>query len=144
MSENIIKGLFKINISEKSSMLIARVVLIVIAILSVIIAWNPDSSVFQIVSFAWAGFGATFGPVMLSALFWKRSNKYGAMAGMLVGGVMVFVWKFALKPLGGVFQIYELLPAFILASVAIVVVSLITAKPSQEIVEEFESVKAEK
>jgi sodium/proline symporter len=125
-------------------MLIARVVLIVIAILSVIIAWNPDSSVFQIVSFAWAGFGATFGPVMLSALFWKRSNKYGAMAGMLVGGVMVFVWKFALKPLGGVFQIYELLPAFILASVAIVVVSLITAKPSQEIVEEFESVKAEK
>ncbi len=144
MSENIIKGLFKINISEKSSMLIARVVLVVIAILSVIIAWNPDSSVFQIVSFAWAGFGATFGPVMLSALFWKRSNKYGAMAGMLVGGVMVFVWKFALKPLGGVFQIYELLPAFILATIAIVVVSLVTAKPSKEIVEEFESVQAEK
>jgi sodium/proline symporter len=143
MSENIIKGLFKVKLSEKSSMMIARLVLIVISILSIIIAWNPDSSVFQIVSFAWAGFGATFGPVMLSALFWRRSNKYGAISGMVVGGVMVFVWKFILKPMGGVFGIYELLPAFVLATIAIVLVSLITEKPSQEITQEFDEVKAE-
>lgn len=143
MSENIIKGLFKIKLSEKASMNIARVVLIVIAMLSIVIAWNPDSSVFQIVSFAWAGFGATFGPVMLAALFWKRSNKYGAMSGMIVGGVMVFVWKFALKPLGGIFQIYELLPAFILATISIVIVSLVTSEPSKEIQQEFDEVKLE-
>jgi sodium/proline symporter len=124
-------------------MMIARLVLIVISILSIIIAWNPDSSVFQIVSFAWAGFGATFGPVMLSALFWRRSNKYGAISGMVVGGVMVFVWKFILKPMGGVFGIYELLPAFVLATIAIVLVSLITEKPSQEITQEFDAVKVE-
>lgn len=143
MSENIIKGLFNVKLSEKSSMMIARLVLIVISILSIIIAWNPDSSVFQIVSFAWAGFGATFGPVMLSALFWRRSNKYGAISGMVVGGVMVFVWKFILKPMGGVFGIYELLPAFVLATIAIVLVSLITEKPSQEITQEFDEVKVE-
>lgn len=143
MSENIMKGVFKIKLTEKSSMNIARAVLLVIAVISVIIAWNPDSSVFQIVSFAWAGFGATFGPVMLSALFWKRSNKYGAIAGMVTGGVMVFVWKFIIKPFGGVWGIYELLPAFIVASLAIVIVSLITAEPSAEIQAEFDEVQAE-
>jgi sodium/proline symporter len=143
MSENILKGLFKIQLSEKSSMNVARLVLVVIAVLSIAIAWNPDSSVFQIVSFAWAGFGATFGPVMLASLFWKRSNKYGAIGGMVSGGVMVFVWKFLLKPMGGVFGIYELLPAFLVATVVIVVVSLLTPPPSKDMLEEFEAVKVE-
>ena len=77
---------------------------------------------------------------MLASLFWKRSNKYGALAGMIVGGVMVFVWKYLIAPMGGVWAIYELLPAFVLSSIAIVVVSLLTAAPDKEIVEEFESV----
>lgn len=104
---------------------------------------NPDSSVFHIVSFAWAGFGATFGPVMLCALFWKRSNKWGALAGLVAGGIMVFVWKFLVRPLGGAWDLYELLPAFIVALAAIVIVSLLTKAPEQELVEEFEAVQAE-
>lgn len=124
-------------------MISARVVLLVIAALSILIAWNPDSSVFQIVSFAWAGFGATFGPVMLCALFWKRSNKWGALAGMIAGGITVFIWKFLIRPLGGAWDLYELLPAFLVALLCIIVVSLLTKAPEKELVEEFEAVQAE-
>jgi sodium/proline symporter len=141
MSENLLRGVFRINLSQRASMITARVVLLLIAALSVVIAWNPDSSVFQIVSFAWAGFGATFGPVVLAALFWKRSNKWGALCGLLAGGIMVFVWKFCIRPLGGAWDIYELLPAFLVATLAIVVGSLLTASPSKEIQDEFECVK---
>ena len=143
MSENLLKGMFKINLNQKQSMISARLVLIVIAVLSVFIAWNPDSSVFRIVSFAWAGFGATFAPVMLLALFWKRSNKYGAIAGLITGGVMVFLWKFVIANLGGVFAIYELLPAFVVAIVVNVIVSLCTAKPADDMIAEFDAVNAE-
>lgn len=143
MSENLLGGVFKIKLTEKGSMLSARAVLIVIALLSVVLAWNPESSVFDIVSFAWAGFGATFGPVMLAALFWKRSNKYGAIVGMIAGGIMVFAWKFGISKLGGAWAIYELLPAFIVAVIAIVVVSLLTAAPEKEIVDEYELVQKE-
>lgn len=141
MSENIIGGLFKLKLSETAQMVVARVTLIVISIIGVVLAWDSDSNVFKIVSFAWAGFGAAFGPVMILALFWKRSNKYGAICGMLAGGIMVFVWKFAIAKLGGVFAIYELLPAFIIGLVVNIVVSLVTKKPEQEIIDAFEEVK---
>ena len=101
------------------------------------------SSVFQIVSFAWAGFGATFGPVVLVSLFWKGANRYGVLAGMVSGGVMIFLWKYVIAKLGGVFAIYELLPAFIVAVAVIVVVSLVTGGPEQEVLEKFEQVKAQ-
>ena len=119
-------------------MWVARGTVIVIAIIAVMIASDPNSSVFEIVSFAWAGFGATFGPLVLFSLFWKRTTLQGALAGMVSGGVMIFLWKFLIKPLGGVWGIYELLPAFIVASILILVVSLLTKAPSQEIVDEFE------
>ena len=140
MSENIMKGVFKMKLNEKQSMLVARCVLVVIAVLGVILAWNPNSSVFRVVSFAWAGFGATFGPVMLTALFWKRSNKWGAAAGLVVGGVMIFVWKFLIRPLGGAWDIYELLPAFLCALTAIIVVSLATKAPEQDVTDEYDEV----
>ncbi|MBQ8926651.1 MAG: sodium/proline symporter [Oscillospiraceae bacterium] len=140
MSENILGGVFGLKLTQKQSMLSARAVLIVIAILGILIAWNPESSVFRVVSFAWAGFGATFGPVMLAALFWKRSNKYGAVAGMVAGGVMVFLWKFGIARLGGAFAIYELLPAFVVACIAIVIGSLVTPAPEEGIVKEFDAV----
>jgi len=143
MSENILKGVFDIKLSDKVSMLVARAVLLVVSVLSIILAWNKDSSVFRVVSFAWAGFGATFGPVMLTALFWKRSNRWGAIAGLVVGAVMVFVWKFHIAPIGGVFAIYELLPAFLCALAAIIIVSLLTGAPEKEITDEFDTVKAE-
>lgn len=140
MSQNILNDAAKLKAAKNHSIAIARITVIVIAIIAVFLAKNPDSSVFRIVSFAWAGFGAAFGPVMLFALFWKRSNRWGALAGMIVGGGMVFVWKFLVRPMGGAWDIYELLPAFILACIAIVVVSLVTKAPSKEIVEEFESI----
>ena len=143
MSENLLKGVFHIKLSEKQSMIAARAVLLIIAVLGIVLAWDQNSSVFRVVSFAWAGFGATFGPVMLTSLFWKRSNKWGALAGLVAGGIMVFVWKFLVRPLGGAWDLYELLPAFIVALAAIVIVSLLTKAPEQELVEEFEAVQAE-
>jgi sodium/proline symporter len=127
----------KLQTNDKAGMIAARITLIIIAIFAVILARDPNSSVFSIVSFAWAGFGAAFGPVMLFSLFWKRTTGYGALAGMLSGGVMIFVWKYMVRPLGGAWNIYELLPAFIIACVMIVVVSLLTPAPDQSIIDEF-------
>lgn len=141
VSQNLFADCFKVKLSQKASMIVARVTVVIISIISIILASDPDSSVFDIVSFAWAGFGATFGPVVLAALFWKNANKYGAIAGMLSGGIMIFVWKYVIAKLGGVFAIYELLPAFIVAILMIVVVSKLTGKPEQEVLEKFEEVK---
>ncbi|HPD55756.1 MAG TPA: sodium/proline symporter [Smithellaceae bacterium] len=140
VTENLIGECFGIKLPAKKTMLIARATVILIAVIAAFIARNPESSIFLIVSFAWAGFGAAFGPVMLFALFWKRSNLYGAVAGMIAGGAMVFVWKYLVRPFGGAWNIYELLPAFLFACVAIVAVSLITKAPAREITEEFDSV----
>lgn len=116
----------------------------VISVIAIFLARDPDSSVFRIVSFAWAGFGAAFGPVVLCALFWKRANKYGAISGMLAGGAMVFIWKFLVRSAfaGTVLDIYELLPAFIVGLAVIIVVSLLTKAPDKEITDKFDEVKA--
>lgn len=143
VSQNLVKDCFHIKITEKMSIVVARITVVVIAVIGVFMASNPDSSVFDIVSFAWAGFGATFGPVVLVSLFWKGANRYGVLAGMVSGGVMIFLWKYVIAKLGGVFAIYELLPAFIVAVAVIVVVSLVTGGPEQEVLEKFEQVKAQ-
>ena len=140
ISQNLLQDFLKIKMDTKTSMRAARLTVIGIALVAVVLAWNPDSSVFTIVSFAWAGFGASFGPVMLFALFWKRSNLPGAIAGMVAGNVMVFVWKYGIKPMGGIWGIYELLPAFLVACAAIIIVSLATAAPSKEICDKFDSI----
>ena len=140
VSQDILTDFLGIKMENRKSMLAARLTVVIIALIALILAWNPDSSVFRVVSFAWAGFGATFGPSMLLALFWKRSNKYGAIAGMATGGIMVFVWKFLIAPLGGVFGIYELLPAFLVTLVVNVVVSLLTPAPSKEALAIFDEV----
>lgn len=145
ISQNLLCEVLGIKMSKKALFVVARVSVVLISVIAIFLALDPNSSVFTIVSFAWAGFGATFGPVMLAALFWKRANKWGALAGMLSGGVMVFVWKFLIRTsfAGTVLDIYELLPAFIIALVAIVVVSLVTAAPEKETAEEFDAVAAE-
>lgn len=142
VSEDIIKA-FKANVSDKKKMIIARCAVIVIAFIAMIIAKDPNSKVFEIVSFSWAGFGATFGPLVLCALFVKRTNKWGAVAGMVTGAVTVFLWKFVISKLGGAFAIYELLPAFVVSLFFIIVVSLITGKPSKEVTDTYDEVKAE-
>ena len=141
VTHNLLTNVFGVKLSDKKSMLIARLTVVGVAVLGVIFASDPNSSIFRVVSFAWAGFGATFGPVMLFSLFWKRCNKWGAIAGMASGAVMIFVWKYLIAPIGGILNIYELLPAFIISSIFIVVVSLATKAPDAEIVAEFESVK---
>lgn len=140
VTHNILTDVFGIKLSDKKTMTIARITVVGVAILGILFASNPASSIFRVVSFAWAGFGATFGPVMLFALFWKRCNYQGAIAGMISGAVTVFIWKYLIAPLGGVFAIYELLPSFIVACIFIVVVSLCTAAPEKEIQDEFDSV----
>ena len=140
VSENILKGVFGISLSDKKTILAARITVLVISVIGIFIARDPASSVFQIVSFAWAGFGAGFGPVVLFSLFWRRCNRWGALAGMLTGGGMVFMWKYLIKPMGGVWGIYELLPSFLVASLAIFIVSLLTKEPEEEIVSEFDAV----
>lgn len=141
LAKNIYQGVIKKKATDKQVMLVSRITLIAIAAIAVVIALDEDSIIFKIVSFAWAGFGATFGPLMLFSLFWKRINKAGAVAGMVGGAAMVFVWKLVISNLGGVFAIYELLPAFIFSSICIVVASLLTAPPSKEIEEDFEKAK---
>lgn len=140
LAENIYHGIFKKNAKDKEIMWVSRIAMAVITIIAMIIAWDSNSTIFGITSFAWAGFGATFGPLMLFSLFWKRTTQIGAIAGMLSGGIMVFFWELVINPLGGIWSIYSLLPAFIFSSIVIFVVSLLTKKPSAEIEQEFESI----
>lgn len=140
ISQNILKDVLHLKISEKGTMIAARLTVVGIAIIAAFIARDPNSSIFMIVSFAWAGFGASFGPVMLFSLFWKRTTRTGALAGMISGGAMVFIWKYLVRPIGGAWDIYELLPAFLVACAFILVVSLLTKAPEQEILDEFDSI----
>ena len=142
ISKSIYQGIMKKDASDKQVLFMSRATLLVIAIVGILIALDEDSVIFSIVSFAWAGFGATFGPLMLFSLFWKRTTRSGAIAGMVSGGSMVFIWYFLIKPHGGIWGVYELLPAFIVSCIAIVVGSLLSKEPSKEIQEEFEEVKA--
>ena len=141
VSQNILQEFGHMKLTEKQSLFAARLTIICISVVGVVLARDPNSSVFGIVSFAWAGFGGSFGAVVLCSLFWKRCNWQGALAGMLCGGLMVFVWKYIISPLGGVFGIYELLPAFLMSLVVCVVVSLVTPAPSAEIEAEFDAAK---
>ena len=143
-SKNIYQGLLHRKATDKQVLLVSRVTLLAITVIAIFIALDENSVIFTIVSFAWAGFGATFGPLMLLSLFWKRINRAGAVAGMVGGGCMVFVWNLLVRPLGGVWDLYELLPAFVFSALCIVVVSLLTAPPSEEICREFEEVRVGK
>ena len=140
-AKNIFQGVAHKKATDKQVMWVSRITLLVLALIGIVIALDENSVIFKIVSFAWAGFGATFGPLMLFSLFWKRTNRAGAIAGMISGAGMVFLWKLVISQLGGVFAIYELLPAFVFSSICIVVFSLLTAPPSKEIEEDFEAVR---
>ena len=140
VSQDIVQDYMGKELDNRRSMLAARGTVIGIAFVALLLAWNPNSSVFRVVSFAWAGFGATFGPVMLLALFWKRSNRQGALAGLVVGGIMVFVWKYLIAPIGGVLAVYELLPAFIFALLADIIVSLATPAADAEVLAAYDRV----
>ncbi|WLR42077.1 sodium/proline symporter PutP [Bacillus carboniphilus] len=133
--EDFYKAFFKRDASDKELVWIGRFSVLVIAIIAILLAANPDSSVLELVSYAWAGFGAAFGPVIILSLFWKRMTGLGAGAGLLVGALTVVIWK---NIEGGLFNLYEIVPGFVFSTIVIIIFSLISGKPSQEIEEEFE------
>lgn len=133
VAKNIYKGVLRKSASEKEILLVTRIVLVSISIFAMFLASNENSVIFNIVSFAWAGFGAAFGPVILTSLFWRRTSRNGALAGMIVGGGTVLIWNMLQTKFGGIFDVYELLPAFIFALITIIVVSAFdTVEPGVE------------
>jgi len=140
IAKNIYKGIIRKQASDKEVMWVTRGILIAITLFAMIVATGGNQVIFTIVDFAWAGLGATFGPLMLFSLFWKKTTYPAAVAGMVTGGVTVLIWNFFISKLGGIFAIYELLPAFILSSIVIVVVSKLTGEPSKEMQEDYDSV----
>lgn len=138
VAENIFRGVLKRDATDNQVMIVARITLVVVFLFGIFVAYDENSSIFYVVSYAWAGLGASFGPLTLFALYWRRTNKQGAIAGMLTGTIVVLVWHNLIRPLGGVFGLYELLPAFLLASLAIFVVSKLTAPPEQAVLDEFD------
>lgn len=140
LAKNLYQGVVRKQAGDREVLVLTRITLLVIAAVAMCIALDENSIIFTIVSFAWAGFGATFGPLMLFSLFWKRVNRAGAIAGMTGGGVMVFVWKLLVRPLGGAWNVYELLPAFVFSSLCIVLVSFLTKAPDEETAADFRAV----
>ncbi|MGI6030967.1 MAG: sodium/proline symporter PutP [Eubacteriales bacterium] len=139
LAEDFYKNLIRKNASDKEVLWISRIGVLVVSVIAVVLAMDPNSSIFGIVSYAWAGLGASFGPAVLVSLYWKRMTRRGAIAGVVVGAVGTVVFNWLKTNVGGIFSIYELLPAFILAVVVIVVVSLLDQAPQQEIQQEFDA-----
>ncbi len=145
VSEDMYKGVINKKASDKNALLVGKIAVIVVAVFAYIIALDPNSSVMGLVSNAWAGFGAAFGPIILLSLFWKRFNLSGAVAGMATGAALVIVWeyiKFGGETLASSTGLYSLVVGFALALVVSVVVTLITKAPSKEIVEDFDKVNS--
>ena len=138
VAENIYRGVFKRDASDREVMIVSRITLLVVLLVGIGVAVDENSVIFRVVWYAWAGLGASFGPLMLCSLYWRRMNRQGALAGMLGGALTVLVWHNFVKPLGGVFGIYELLPAFIVSLGCIFVVSKLTAEPDASITDEFD------
>lgn len=119
--------------SDKELIYVSRFTVLVVAALAIYLALDPNNYILTMVAYAWAGFGAAFGPCILLSLFWKRMTKNGALAGIIVGGLTVLIWKqFAW------FGLYEIVPGFIFSLVAIYLVSKWDAPPSAEIQAEFD------
>lgn len=137
-SRDIYKGFLNKDASEKTTLLVSRITVGVVALIGFLIALNPNSSIFGLVSYAWAGFGATFGPLVLLALFWRGTTRNGALVGLICGGITVLAWK-PLK--GGIFDIYEILPGFIVCLVVTIIVSILDKNKNQEMLEEFDTYK---
>lgn len=145
-SKDIFKNVAKPDASDKTVLKVSRITVVVVALLAFFIAWDPESNIMKLVSDAWAGLGSAFGPVVVCSLFWKRTNIAGAVAGIVSGGLTVIVWDY-LAVFGGqtiseITGIYSLLVGFFVSLIFIVIFSLATKAPSQEIVSEFEKVKS--
>ncbi|MGO4889654.1 sodium/proline symporter PutP [Anaerobacillus sp. MEB173] len=141
LAEDFYKSIFRRNASETELVWVGRFGVLLIAVIATLLALNPENTVLDLVGYAWAGFGAAFGPVIILSLFWKRMTRNGALAGMIIGGAVVIIWS---RIQGGWFDLYEIVPGFLLSLIAIIIVSLLDKEPSKEIQAEFESVESQK
>lgn len=125
---------------EKEFVMIGRLSVLLVAIVSMAIAWSPNDTILNLVGNAWAGFGAAFGPLVLLSLYWKGLTKHGAITGMVLGSITVIFW-IVMKSHGGIFELYEIVPGFFISFVSTVLVSMVTPKPEQRIIDEFDEMK---
>jgi len=137
LTEDLYRGFLRKKAANRELVWVGRSGVLLIALVAIAIAWNPESRVLGLVSYAWAGFGAAFGPVILLSLYWKRINRNGALAGMLAGAATVILWKQSGSAL------YEIVPGFIAATIAIIVVSLLTRAAPAAVQATHEEVKRE-
>ncbi|UUM33125.1 sodium/proline symporter PutP [Vibrio japonicus] len=130
LAEDFYKQVFKKDASSEEIVMVGRIAVIAISIVALILAMTPDSTVLGLVSYAWAGFGAAFGPALILSLYWSRMNRNGALAGIIIGGVTIVVWK---QLSGGWFDVYEIVPGIIFSTIAIISVSLLTGEPEESV-----------
>ena len=134
LTEDLYKAFLRKNASQKELVWVGRFMVLAIAVLAIVLASNPDSKVLGLVAYAWAGFGAAFGPLIILSLFWKRMTLNGAIVGIIVGAVTVIVWKNTMASTG----LYEIIPGFIFSFISIIVVSLLEKAPPTEVIQRFE------
>lgn len=139
-TSDLYKPFFSRAASEQELIWTGRIAVLVIAMIGLVLAWDPERKVLDLVAYAWAGFGAAFGPTLILSLYWRRMNRYGALAGILVGGLTVVVWK---QLSGGLFDLYEIVPGFIFSMLSIVVISLLTHTPEKAVLLDFDKVSGE-
>jgi len=149
LTEDFYKIFLRKKASQKELVMVGRMAVAAVALVAIALAWNPDSNVLTLVSNAWAGFGAAFGPLVILSLFWKRMTRWGALAGMITGAATVLVWTYVpvlagedgLVPLGSV--LYSIVPGFIFSFVAIIVFSLLSPRPKQSVEDMHDNVETE-
>jgi sodium/proline symporter len=135
LAEDFYKQLINKNATQKEIVNVGRFAVVAISIIALVLALNPNSSVLGLVSYAWAGFGAAFGPAILLSLFWRNMNRNGALAGIIVGGVTIVVWK---QLHGGIFDLYEIVPGFLFSTIAIVIFSVMGGAPEKKVTDKFD------
>lgn len=140
LAEDFYKQIIRKDASQAEVVMVGRVAVVGLSLVAMMLALNPDSTVLGLVSYAWAGFGAAFGPALLLALYWKGMNRNGALAGVIIGGITVVAWK---QISGGIFDIYEIVPGIIFATIAIIAVSKATGAPEQSVQDEFDTYKSQ-
>lgn len=144
LTEDFYKAFLRRDASQKELVLVGRISVLIVSLVAIALAWNPENTILGLVANAWAGFGAAFGPVIILSLFWKRMNLQGALSGMLVGAATVLFWIYAPVLEDGAALssvVYEIIPGFILCTVAIIVVSLLTKAPATNLTNTFEQME---
>ncbi|MBG9917533.1 proline:sodium symporter PutP [Bacillus sonorensis] len=137
LTEDLYKTIFKRSASDKELVFFGRLAVLVVSIIALWLGWSKNNSILGLVSYAWAGFGSSFGPVIILSLYWKRMTKWGALAGIVVGAVTVVIWAAA----GLSDFLYEMIPGFAASLLSVYAASILTSKPNQKVAEQFENIK---